>query len=232
MSGYESDYYSMFENFRNKHGSKIPSTWIELDWIDSWDFETESKMEESHNLNTFRRYFLASVSKMVSDSNISGHTIEFGVFNGYGSLLIMKNSKRFHYMVDSFLGVSEPDFRDGLHWKKGDMARNAMSVRNNLKEFEGRFALVEGFLPEVTIKIPNIPIAFAHVDVDLYIPTKSSLNWLANSISNGGFILCDDYGFATCPGATQACQEFIAENPSFNLLPLPAGGGLIFQHGT
>jgi hypothetical protein len=41
-------------------------------------------------------------------------------------------------------------------------------------------------------------------------------------------IICDDYGFSSCPGATKACEDFIEKNPNFSLLPLPVGGALIF----
>jgi hypothetical protein len=39
----------------------------------------------------------------------------------------------------------------------------------------------------------------------------------------GAVFVCDDYGFATCPGATRAVDEFLADKPE-KLVALDAGG--------
>jgi hypothetical protein len=31
--------------------------------------------------------------------------------------------------------------------------------------------------------------------------------------ATGGVIVCDDYGFASCPGARRAIEEFFADKP-------------------
>ncbi|HEX3704868.1 MAG TPA: TylF/MycF/NovP-related O-methyltransferase, partial [Vicinamibacterales bacterium] len=48
-----------------------------------------------------------------------------------------------------------------------------------------------------------------HIDVDLYEPTRDSIAFLYERMNPGGIVVCDDYGFMTCPGATKAIDEFL-----------------------
>ena len=47
----------------------------------------------------------------------------------------------------------------------------------------------------------------------------------------GGFILCDDYGFPSCPGARSAVDRFFAGKTAIPLC-LPTGQALIFKGGV
>ncbi len=52
-----------------------------------------------------------------------------------------------------------------------------------------------------------------HVDVDLYRPTRDTVEFFYPRLSPGGVILFDDYGSAMCPGAARAVDEFVAGCP-------------------
>jgi predicted O-methyltransferase YrrM len=67
-----------------------------------------------------------------------------------------------------------------------------------------------------------------HIDVDLYNPTKDSLEFFCPRLRPGGIIVCDDYGFSSCPGATAACNEFLADKPE-KMIGLSDGGGFLFK---
>jgi hypothetical protein len=47
-------------------------------------------------------------------------------------------------------------------------------------------------------------------------------------VEPGGIIVCDDYWFTTCPGATKAVDEFLADKPE-KMLPLAQGGGFLIK---
>jgi hypothetical protein len=47
--------------------------------------------------------------------------------------------------------------------------------------------------------------------VDLYKPTLQSLEFFWPKLVAGGVVVCDDYGFTTCPGARRAMDEFFTE---------------------
>jgi len=53
--------------------------------------------------------------------------------------------------------------------------------------------------------------AFVHLDVDLYEPTKASLEFFYARMPQGGVIVVDDYASATFPGARLAVEEFLSD---------------------
>jgi O-methyltransferase len=70
--------------------------------------------------------------------------------------------------------------------------------------------------------------AFVHIDVDLEQPTRDSIEFFYPRLNPGGILLCDDYGFAACPGATRAIDEFLAHKPE-KIVALASGGGFIVK---
>ena len=71
-------------------------------------------------------------------------------------------------------------------------------------------------------------ISFAHIDVDIYRSTLDCCTFIYPRLSPGGFIICDDYGFPSCPGARTAIDEFFANKPEVPLV-LPTGQAVIFR---
>jgi hypothetical protein len=47
-------------------------------------------------------------------------------------------------------------------------------------------------------------------------------------LNDGGILLCDDYGFPACPGATKAIDDLMIEN-SEPFISLAAGGGFMLK---
>jgi O-methyltransferase len=209
-------------------GVRFPNTWFEIDWTKDWNFDDDIFFHEPHFRNTFRRYFLSETAKFIDKLKIVGENIEFGVYFGYGSKIILENSIKRLHLVDSFMGLSEPSKSDGIEWNVGDMAVTEEIVKKNLESYSDRITIHNGWIPEVltTIEIKNI--ALAHIDVDLYQPTFESLLFCQLKLSSGGLIICDDYGLSKCPGATKACDDFVKRFSDFTILPLPVGGALIF----
>ena len=70
--------------------------------------------------------------------------------------------------------------------------------------------------------------SFVHIDVDLYDPTKDSISFFYDRLNADGIIVCDDYGFTTCPGATRACNEFLENKPE-KMIALSGGGGFLIK---
>ena len=57
----------------------------------------------------------------------------------------------------------------------------------------------------------NVTFDLVHIDVDLYVPVKGSLEWVKTRMKKNGVIIVDDYN-QRWPGCVKAVDEFISEN--------------------
>ena len=211
--------------------------WPQMAWWKDRGFNDYlSRFDEQNGMNTDRRWMMYQLLRLTAD--VAGDTAECGVFNGAGSYLIanfntnLQNSKsaeykRNHCMFDSFAGLSEPSKVDGKFWKAGDMTCPEKQVGENLKNFNN-LLFYPGWIPERFIEVEKKQFSFVHIDVDLFQPTFDSLQFFYPRMSVGGIILCDDYGFTSCPGATKACDDFFADKQE-KIISLCSGGGFIIK---
>lgn len=187
--------------------------------------------KEHRQFNTDRRWNLYQLLRLVED--IPGDTAECGVYQGSSSYLICKfNSQsrkftRYHYMFDSFEGLSEPEQEDGNYWLRGDFSTSPIIAKNNLSCFKNAVFL-KGWVPERFNEVRDKRFSFVHLDLDLYKPTLDSIAFFYPLLEKGGIILCDDYGFSTCPGATKAIDEFLSDKPE-KMVSLSCGGGFMIK---
>ena len=153
--------------------------------------------------------------------NVAGDTVECGVYRGRGSYLILKGTNRtdkIHHIFDSFDGISTPgenDKPDDLRikkWAKCDKAASLEDVHSILKEFPN-VKYYKGWIPERFPEVTNRTFSLVHIDVDLYQPTRASVAFFYDRMTQGEMIICDDYGFSSCPGAKKAMDEYFADKP-------------------
>jgi hypothetical protein len=130
-------------------------------------------------------------------------------------------------MFDSFEGLSQPSRDDGTYWKGGELAVSVDAVRANLSEFD-RVRFYKGWIPQRFKDLEGQQFSFVHIDVDLYQPTYDSLAFFYPRLVPGGIIVCDDFGFGTCPGATRACNEFL-DGCAEKMISLADGGGFLIK---
>ena len=90
--------------------------------------------------------------------------------------------------------------------------------------------MLSGWIPSRFADVSAERFAFVHIDVDLYQPTRDSLTFFYERMLPGGIVLCDDYGFASCPGALRAMDEFFAGRPE-TIIHLPTGQGMAIIGG-
>jgi O-methyltransferase len=206
--------------------------WPQLDWWHDAHFNAYlQRFNESSGFNTYRRWTLFQLLRLVQ--NVPGDTAECGVFEGAGSYLICRANaqntlhQRHHFLFDSFEGLSAPAAQDGSYWTAGDMSASVETVQKNLAEFTG-FSFHKGWIPDRFPDVENRRFAFVHIDVDLYEPTRDSLEFFYPRMSEGGILVCDDYAYSSCPGATEAVNTFLADKPE-RMLMLPAGGGCLIK---
>ena len=161
----------------------------------------------------------------VIDKGVPGDLIETGVWRGGATifmraLLKLDNVRdRTVWVADSFQGLPPPDpgrypaDEGDAHHTMTALAVSADEVRANFAKFgvldEGvRF--LEGWF-EQTLSTPEISrLAVLRLDGDMYGSTMVALEQLYHRVSEGGYVIIDDYG--AVPGCRKAVDDFRARH--------------------
>ncbi len=175
-----------------------------------------------------RKYFLKEIIKITM--NVPGDTAECGVYKGASSRLICQSTKgrgKKHHLFDAFSGLSKPRAEDGGYWSEGDLVVGSQEAIDNLSDFDF-VVLHQGWIPSRFEEVAHLTFSFVHIDVDLFEPTLESLRFFYGRLNGGGVIVCDDYGFSTCPGAKQAVDEFFCDKPE-EIVQVPTGQAMVIK---
>ena len=86
----------------------------------------------------------------------------------------------------------------------------------------------KGLIPDTFNGLENAGIALSHIDVDIYASVLDCCQFLYPRTVPGGFIIFDDYGFPSCPGARAAVDEFFRDRPEVPLV-LHSGQAIVFK---
>jgi O-methyltransferase len=206
--------------------------WPQLDWWKNEEFSAYLRQfGEIGGLNSDRKWILYELLRLTQ--SVAGDTAECGVFQGASSYLICASNaqsgtgRKTHHVFDSFEGLSEPGPSDGVHWAPGDMRCEMAEVNKALAGFD--VVLHAGWIPARFTEVADRKFSFVHIDVDLAEPTRDSLAFFYPLMEKGGIILCDDYGFSTCRGATEAIDDYLRNKPE-KMLALPDGGGFLIRN--
>jgi hypothetical protein len=217
------------------------STWyMDEGYMTAW-----SMYPETSNQFRDKEYQLFQLAKSVA--NLEGDTAECGVFRGKGSFLICKalqESRPFtHHAFDSFEGLSAPSEEDKQFkydtgklvikeedikvWQENDLSVGLDTAKINLQAFDF-IKYYKGWIPERFDEVADKQFKFVHIDVDIYEPTKQSLEFFYPRVVSGGIILCDDYGWVDCPGAKKAMDDFFSDK-SESVVHLTTSQGLVVK---
>lgn len=200
--------------------------WPQMVWWQDRDFNSYlEKFGLLYGHESDRRWMLNQLTKLVQ--NVPGDTAECGVHTGSSSYLICKALRRQHFLFDSFEGLSAPDWADGDCFCKNDLSIPLEVAQRNLAEF-ANLSFRPGWIPERFEEVKERRFCFVHIDLQLYQPTRDSLEFFYPLMNPGGVIICDDYGFTTCPGATKAFDEFLHDRTE-KLISLSCGSAFLVR---
>ena len=180
--------------------------------------ETMLSVERLNNLQTCVETALAE--------GVPGDFIEAGVWRGGATILMRAVLAAYHvtdrtvWVADSFQGfptrlgsidAQGSDFTGGLG---ADLFRvDADEVRRNFSRYgllDGQVQFVIGWFSETLGRSPISALAVLRVDCDLFQSTWDVLHALYPKVSEGGFVIVDDYGaFAEC---RRAVDQYRLEN--------------------
>ncbi len=205
-----------------------------LDWMSDEAFnrylELIGESAPLKSVNAGRRWMVYQLIRLTE--NVPGDTAECGVYQGgmsylIASFLARSRLAKAHHLFDSFEGLSNPGSEDGSHWHEHDITA-ALSVAEKLLSGFQNVYFYKGWIPTRFREIADRQFSFVHIDVDLYQPTRDSIEFFYPRVSPGGIIICDDYGSVVCPGAIKAIDEYLQDKPE-KMVKLTDGGGFLIK---
>lgn len=219
------------------HGMPVPDVQLYRPLFSPWEgepvFESIFQKVKSHTLCSRDRCYILWTTLRQALAN-EGDVVECGVFRGGTALLeamTMEASgpdqRRRLHLFDSFEGM--PETVQGVdRLKRGDLGDTSVSVVETLF---GSFPFADihpGFIPATFVGLKLDKVCWAHIDVDVYESVRDCISFIYPKLCPGGFMIVDDYGFPSCPGARKAVDESFASLVEVPIC-LPTGQCLIVK---
>jgi len=169
---------------------------------------------------------LQNIQDCVTDvlkRGVPGDLAETGVWRG-GACIFMRgilraygDDERSVWLCDSFQGLPRPNIKDYpqdagdiLYQWGGFLGVSLESVQANFAKYElldERVRFVKGWFKDSLPSAPIERLAILRIDGDMYESTMDALRSLYPKLSEGGYLLVDDYQPST-KGCIQAVDDF------------------------
>jgi len=160
---------------------------------------------------------------------LDGDAAEVGVYRGGSARLLSEVLQGNLHLFDTFEGMPETNPNIDVH-NEGDFAKTSIEkVKTFVEAGPGSVYIYQGIFPETVEDFDeDITFKFVHIDVDIYKSTKEGFEFFYDKMISGGIMVCDDYGFKTCPGAKKAVDEFFKDRDE-NPIYIPTGQAIIIK---
>lgn len=162
---------------------------------------------------------------------IPGDYIETGVWRG-GACILMRGvlaaygiRDRRVFCADSFQGLPRPDAgrypvdkRDRLH-AFNELAISEDTVRQNFAAYDlldEQVVFLKGFFSQTLPRLSNVQFSLIRLDGDMYESTIDALCNLYDYVSDGGFVIIDDYALKSCRTAVHDFLDSRSLSVEFN----------------
>lgn len=153
----------------------------------------------------------------VVDQNIPGDLIETGVWRGgstifmRGMLEVLGDSDKRVWVADSFQGLPEPEMPqdEGLDFFMDPcLSVPKETVEENFNRYgllDDRVQFLKGWFSDTLPSAPIEKLSVLRLDGDLYKSTMDVLVSMYDKLSDGGYIIVDDFG------AIDACKQAVMD---------------------
>jgi O-methyltransferase len=154
---------------------------------------------------------------------VPGDFLEAGVWRGgaaifmRAALLASDEHQRDVWVADSFQGLPKPDplsfpaDTGDQHWTHNELAVPLDEVKRNFMNYgllDDRVIFLPGWFKESLPYAPVQRLAILRIDADMYESTMEALVHLYPKLSQGGYVIVDDYGaIASCRKAVDDFRE-------------------------
>lgn len=188
------------------------------------------------------------VVDLIESNNIDGALVECGVAEGGTAAMLalanknLSNNIRNKWFFDSYEGLPEPTTEDYELGKTGHFIRPLPKgsclgtieqvselMFSKLKFAKNEVNLIKGWFQDTVPVTKNKigPIAILRLDGDWYESTKVPLENFYDQITEGGYIIIDDY--LTCFGSRKAVDEYLLNHKIETTINLDGRGGIWFM---
>ena len=184
-----------------------------------------------------RCYVLYSLARQAL--SVKGDFWECGVYKGGTAAMVAEIISRLApdaaipdhklRLFDTFSGMPDTNPERDLH-KKGDFSDVSLNEVRGVVGHDELVSYHQGLMPQTFEGLERSQIALAHVDVDIYQSVLDCCQFIFPRLAVGGFMIFDDYGFPSCPGARSAVDEYFRGGQTYPLV-LPTGQALVFKSG-
>lgn len=221
------------ESFYANAGHRNQRTWsknlgLMLQPNSHADFSAHPEFEEVLRLWTqgdnFRGMDLARVwslmlnIKHVLSSRNEGALAELGVYKGNSSAVLSHYARRFGrkmYLADTFVGFDSTQIEGEAAVSDGKVAAfkdtSLELAKRVVGDYDGNRWCVGMFPDSISQEMRDDRFAFVSIDCDIYQPIAEGLRFFWPRMVPGGMIFVHDYSSGHWPGATQAVDEFRAQ---------------------
>jgi O-methyltransferase/8-demethyl-8-(2,3-dimethoxy-alpha-L-rhamnosyl)tetracenomycin-C 4'-O-methyltransferase len=167
---------------------------------------------------------LRDLSEAVIQQGIPGDFIETGVWRGGACIMFRAILKAYEdqtrrvFVADSFEGLPKPNAQlypadeNDKHHQFEALAVSLEEVQENFAKYallDEQVVFLKGWFKDTLPQAPVTQIAILRLDGDMYESTMDGLRNLYAKVTQGGYIIVDDYG--AVPACRRAIQDFRAE---------------------
>jgi predicted O-methyltransferase YrrM len=199
-------------------------------WLNDEEFLSLAKqfhgyfnLEYDINSNTYARmHVLRQLAKLHNNASFG----EAGIYAGMSMFFTAEYCNNTFIGIDSFRGVSEPNSMDSDYFKKHDLSIDKKYCEMTLARFNN-IKIFDGWIPEILKDIPEKKYSFVNIDVDLYEPTKHSIEYFWERLLPGGVMILDDFGSSKTIGARKAALEILGKE---YMLELDTGQCIVYKY--
>jgi O-methyltransferase len=202
-------------------------------WVGFGEFSAFHRRAASNTLvSADRCYILYSLARQAL--GLRGDFWECGVYKGGTAAMLAEIIARTPsgprhrlHLFDTFTGMPDTDPNKDMH-HCGDFGDTSLEEVRAVVGHEEVVSYHQGFIPDTFNGFELSQISLAHVDVDIYQSVLDCCCFIFPRLTPGGFMVFDDYGFPSCPGARAAVDEYFRETGAYPLV-LPTGQAVIFK---
>ena len=208
--------------------------------------EGVKRSESTHDPEVVHQRLYNALQFLRYTLDLDGEVAECGAFKGLSSFVFCNYIRLFrpefdgggYHIFDSFEGLSEPSTQDvpertaatidEKFQQAGAFQGSLETVKSTLRDFP-RIEYHRGWIPQSFEGIPEKQYKFVHLDLDLYVPIKGSVEYFYPRMVKGGVIVIDEYGFPRWPGARKAVDEFCNDHGLVTPVSLTTGNGVLIK---